>query len=402
MNEVRKDFPILKEKVGRNKLVYLDSSSTSQKPKVVMKAIQDFYQTTNANVHRGLYLLAQKSTMAYEDAHQTVANFIGAEFEEIVFTKGTTESLNLLATILTSKLKRGDEIVLTEMEHHSNIVPWQQLAKRKGLKIRYIPVKENYELDLRAARKLINAKTKIVSVTHMSNVLGTINPIYELTILAHSHGAYMIVDAAQSVPHMPVNVKDLECDFLVFSGHKMLAPTGIGVLYGMKEHLLDLEPYQFGGDMINEVTFNDATWNNLPWKFEAGTPPIAQAVGLAAAIKYLKKLDMKQVQEHGLRMSRYMLKKLKEVEGLKIIGPEDPDKRGPVFSFTMKGIHPHDISDIVNKLGVAVRGGHHCAMPLMKSLNLQGTTRVSTYIYNVPKDIDVLVNSLKKVNEVFA
>ena len=397
-----KDFPILQNKINGKRLVYLDNSATTQKPKQVIEAITNFYETNNANVHRGIYTLSRQATEAYEKARHKIAGFIGATFEETIFTKGTTEGLNLLATSLGKTLQQDDEIVLSEMEHHSNIVPWQQLAKEKGCIIKYIPVKDDYQLDLEQAGELINEKTKIVSVTQMSNVLGTINPIKELAMLAHQAGALIIVDAAQSVPHFSVNVKDLDCDFLTFSGHKMCGPTGVGVLYGKKELLLTMEPFLYGGDMINEVTFEKATWNELPWKFEAGTPNIAQVIGLAAAIEYLQNQDVQKITEHEKELTDYALEKLSKISGLKIIGPTTNDNRGAVFSFILEGIHPHDISEILDREGVAVRGGHHCAMPLMSKLGVNGTTRASFYLYNSKEDVDALIIGIKKVQEVFA
>jgi cysteine desulfurase / selenocysteine lyase len=388
------DFPILKD------IIYLDNSATTQKPQSVINSISKYYSESNANVHRGIHDLSVKATLAYEDAHQVVADFIGAEFEEIIFTSGTTHSLNLVANSLGKSLEKGDEIVLTQMEHHSNIVPWQQLAKR-GVIIKFIPITPDYKLDMEEARQMITDKTKIVSVTHISNVLGTINPVEELANLAHQKGAIMIVDAAQSVPHIPINVKELNCDFLAFSGHKMCGPTGIGVLYGKKRLLEVMEPFMFGGDMIKEVSFKDSTWNDLPWKFEAGTPPIAQAVGLSTAISYLKNIGMEEVAKHNSNLTSYAIEKLNTVSGLKIIGPSDNKNRGAVISFELEGIHPHDISEILNREKIAVRGGHHCAMPLHNLLKIAGTTRASFYIYNTFSDIDVLVESIKKVQEIF-
>ena len=395
------DFPILKQTVNGKRLAYMDNGATTQKPQEVIDAMTNYYQKDNANVHRGVYQLSQRATTAYEHAHDVVAKFIGAKFEEVIFTKSATESLNLLAYSLGSTLKPGDEIVLSQMEHHSNLVPWQQLAKEKGLALKFIPITENYRLDMDAAKRLITPKTKIVSIVHMSNVLGTINNVKELAKLAHANGSFMIIDGAQSVPHMPVNVKELDCDFLVFSGHKMLAPTGIGVLYGKKEILEKMKPFLYGGDMISEVTFENSTWNDLPWKFEAGTPNIAEAVGLAAAIYYLQKLGMGKVFEHDLFITSYALEKLSQIDGLKIIGPSNIDERGGAVSFTLEGVHPHDLSEILDRFGVAVRGGHHCAMPLMSALKLNSTTRASFYVYNTKEDVDILVEGIKKAKEIF-
>ena len=313
---VKTDFPILK-----NGLIYLDNSSTSQKPAKVIETVKEYYEQDNANVHRGIYRLAQKATLQYEKAHEVVAKFIGAEFEEVIFTKGTTEGLNLLAYSLGKDLQAGDEIVLSEMEHHSNIVPWQQIATEKGAVLKFIPITKDYRLDMHKAKGLISNKTKIVSVVHMSNVLGTINPVQEIAELAHKARAVMIVDAAQSVPHMKVNVKELNCDFLVFSGHKMCAPTGIGVLYGRKELLETMQPFLYGGDMIREVSFTQASWNDLPWKFEAGTPNMAGAAGLMTAVEYLEQIGMEKIAAHGKELTTYALEKLSTIPGLTIIGP---------------------------------------------------------------------------------
>ncbi|NQV91665.1 cysteine desulfurase [Candidatus Woesearchaeota archaeon] len=370
------DFPILKG------ITYLDSAATTQKPIHVIDAISHYYKTSNANVHRGLYTLSQKATLAFEDARATVATFINTTPEHIVFTKGTTESLNLLASSLN--LQEGDEIVLTEMEHHANLVPWQQTKAT----LKFIPLKDDYHLDLEAAKELITDKTKIVAVTHISNVLGTINDIETLTQLAHSKGAKIVVDAAQSIAHLTIDIKDI--DFLAFSGHKMCGPTGIGILYG--KDFSNLKPYQFGGDMIKEVTYETSTFQEAPYKFEAGTPNIAGAIGLAAAITYLETATHPHITE-------YALEKLQSIEGLKIIGPQI--NRAPVFSFTLEGIHPHDVAEILSKHNICVRAGHHCAMPLMKKLNIHGTTRASFYIYNTKEDVDTLVEGIKKVQEVF-
>ncbi len=385
------DFPILK-----NGLIYLDNSATTQKPRKVIEAVKEYYENDNANVHRGIYKLAQKSTVLYEKAHEVVAKFIGAEFEEIIFTKGSTEGLNLLAYSLGKNLQPGDEIVLSEMEHHSNLVPWQQLAMEKGLVLKFIPLTKDYKLDLIKAQGLITTKTKIVSVVHMSNVLGTINPVQEIAEIAHRVGALMIVDAAQSVPHLPIKVKELHCDFLVFSGHKMCGPTGIGVLYGRKKLLEKMPPFLYGGDMIREVTFENSTWNDLPWKFEAGTPNMAGAVGLMAAIEYLQNMGMENIAAHGKEVTKYALEKLREIAGLTIIGPQTIENRGPVISFTLEGIHPHDLSEMLDKEQIAVRGGFHCAMPLFSKLGIDGSSRASFYIYNTTKDVDALVSAVQK------
>ncbi len=390
---MKADFPILKE------LVYLDSAATTQKPLVVINAIRDFYLTENANVHRGIYALSEKATVGYEKAHELVADFIGCSFDEVVFTSGTTAGLNFLASSLGKELEKGDEVVLSIMEHHSNIVPWQQLAKEKGIILKFIPLTEDYKLDLVKAAELITSKTKIVSIVHMSNVLGTVNDVKKLADLVHKAGGIIIVDGAQSIAHMPIDVKALDCDFFVFSGHKMYAPTGIGVIYGRKELLLGMEPFLYGGGMINEVTLEKSSWAELPGKFEAGTPAIAQAVGLGKAVEYLTKMGMENVMKQEEELMVYCLEKLNLLKGVSIIGPSN--ERGAVFSFVVEGIHPHDVCDILDKDRIAVRGGHHCAMPLMKSLGLQGTTRASFGLYNTKEDVDALIEGIKKVQGVF-
>src|SRR3989344_688046 len=395
---LRQDYPLLQQ---HPHLIYLDSSSTTQKPAVVLAALENFYRKNNANVHRGTYQLSQKATLDYEEARETVAKFIGAKFSEIIFTKGTTKGLNLLAYSLGHNLMPGDEIVLTVMEHHSNIVPWQQLAKRKGLTIKYISITADYRLNMEEAKQMISSKTKIVSVTHLSNVLGTINPVKELVYLAHKVGAVMIVDAAQTASSLNLQVKELGCDFLAFSGHKMGGPTGIGVLYGREELLAGMEPFLAGGDMIKEVTFESAQWNDLPYKFEAGTPPIAQAIGLAAAIKYLQQIGMTEIKRHLDNLTSHALDKISAIKGVNIIGPNEAVNRGSIFSFTVnsdKGIiHPHDLAESLDQAGIAVRAGYHCAMPLINSLGLSGTIRASFYLYNSTEEIDKLVEVIEEI-----
>ncbi|MBI2151450.1 cysteine desulfurase [Candidatus Woesearchaeota archaeon] len=393
--DFHEEFPILKS------ITYLDNSSTTQKPQVVLEAMNEYYTKYCANVHRGLYPQAEQATQVFEEAHQTVAQFIGAEADEIIFTSGTTESINLLAQLLGKTLQPGDEIVLSIMEHHSNLVPWQQIAKEKKAQLKYINLTKDYHLDLNEAKKIISKKTKIVSITHMSNVLGTINPVKELTAMAHKVGALIIIDAAQSTPHLKLNVKELSCDFLAFSGHKLCGPTGIGVLYGKKRLLQDLEPSKLGGGMIKEVTLQNSTWAGLPAKFEAGTPNIAGALGLAAAIKYLQKIGLKNIEKQELSLTKYALDKLKTISGLKIIGPPNNKGRGAVISFTIKNAHPHDVAEILARENIAIRAGHHCAMPLHTSLNIEGTSRMSFYFYNTTKNIDAAIKALHKVNRIF-
>jgi cysteine desulfurase/selenocysteine lyase len=399
IEKLRKDFPILSRKIHNKQLVYLDNSATTQKPKQVINAITEYYSNYNSNVHRGLHKLSEEATSKFEEAHKKIAKFINASFEETIFTKGTTESLNLLAYSLSDQLKEGDEIVLTQMEHHSNLVPWQQISKKLGLKLKFIKIKNDGTLDLKDLP--INKKTKIVSVTHISNFLGTINPIKEIGRIAHKNNALFVVDAAQSVPHLPIDVKDIDCDFLVFSAHKMLGPTGIGVLYGKKDLLNEMQPFNYGGDMILEVKFDDAKFNELPWKFEAGTPNIAGAIGFGATIDYLNEIGMDNIREHGKELTEYAIKKLSKVKNLEMYGPLDSEKRGALISFNLINIHPHDIVSLLDDNGIAVRGGHHCAMPTMKLMNLTGSVRASFYLYNTKEEIDYLAETLEKVKGVF-
>lgn len=400
LEKIRKDFPILKTEHDGKKLVYLDNSATTQKPKKVINSIKKYYSTTNANIHRGVYWLSEESTKLYEEAHEIVGKFIGAKAEEIVFTKNATESLNLLAYSLCSELKEGDEILLTQMEHHSNIVPWQQIAKQKNLVVKFAKINSDGTLNLDSFKLLLNNKTKIVSITQVSNFLGTINPVKELAKLSREKGALFIVDASQSIPHMKVDIKEIDCDFLVFSGHKMLGPTGIGVLYGRKELLEKMKPFLYGGDMIKEVSFEDSKWNEVPWKFEAGTPNIAGAIALAQAVKYLKKLGMENIHAYEKELTAYALERLKEVPELIIYGPS-LENRGGIISFNVNGIHAHDVAAYLGEQGICIRGGHHCAMPLAKLLGVSGTARASFYFYNTMQEIDLLVEALKKTKEFF-
>ncbi len=397
---IRKDFPILARKINGKRLVYLDNAATTQKPRQVIDAIKEYYEKHNSNVHRAVHTLSGEATELYDKAHEKAASFINAEgCEEIVFTKNATESLNTVANHFAKTLRKGDEIVLSRMEHHSNLVPWQNAARISGARIKYADIDKTGELSIGQIKELITKKTKVVAVTHASNVLGTINNAREIAEVAHDKGAVVAVDGAQSVPNMPVDVKKIGCDFLAFSAHKMLGPTGIGVLYGRKELLDKMEPLTFGGDMISEVTFESASWNELPWKFEAGTPNIAGAAGFSAAIDYLKKIGMDNVREHELQLTRYAMKRLSGVEGLEIYGPS-AEKRTGVVSFNIKGAHPHDVSTILDGEGIAVRGGHHCAMPLMGLLGIQGSARASFYIYNTKDEIDSLILALSKVGKI--
>src|SRR3989344_5115747 len=378
VQKVRKDFKILGLKIHGKPLVYLDNAATTQKPKKGINSIKKFYETTNANIHRGVYTLSEEATKLYEQAHKIVGEFVNSSQDEIVFTRNATESLNLLAYSLCAELKAGDEILLTQMEHHSNIVPWQQIAKEKNLKVKFAEINADGTLNINSFKFLLNKNTKIVSATHVSNFLGTINPIQELASLAHDAGALFIVDGSQSVPHMPVDVKQVDCDFLAFSGHKMCGPTGIGVLYGKKILLEKMKPFLYGGDMIREVTFDDSRWNDVPWKFEAGTPNICGAISLADAVKYLKKLGMENVHAHEKALTSYALEKISSLPFIKVYGPSI-ENRGGIISFNIDGVHAHDVSAFLDESGIAARGGHHCAMPLAKVLGVQGTARVSFY-----------------------
>jgi cysteine desulfurase / selenocysteine lyase len=395
---IKKDFPLFAQYPS---LTYLDSASTSHKPHTVLAAMQKYYTTSNANIHRGVYKLSEKSTVAYEQARHAAAQFIHATDDEIIFTSGTTEGLNLLASSLGKTLQEGDEIVLTEMEHHSNLVPWQQVAKEKKCIMKFIPLTTEGRLDMDVAEQMITKKTKIVAVCHMSNALGTINPVKELATRAHAQGAVCVVDGAQGAAHMPVDVKALDCDYYAFSGHKMLGPTGIGVLYGKKELLENLSPFLYGGDMIREVGLEDSTWNDVPFKFEAGTQHLAGAVGLHAAVDYLSNLSMECVQEHEQQLTAHALERLQTLEGVTVYGPLTSKDRGGVISFVVKGVHPHDVCAILDQQGVAVRGGHHCAMPLMKKLGVDGTTRLSFSVYNSFEDVDKVMDGLHNVKKVF-
>ncbi|MDU0480929.1 cysteine desulfurase [Staphylococcus chromogenes] len=397
-----KDFPILNEKVNGKRLAYLDSTATSQKPQQVIDALEDYYKRYNSNVHRGVHTLGSLATDGYEGARETVRRFIHAPyFEEIIFTRGTTASINLVAhSYGDANVEAGDEIVVTQMEHHANIVPWQQLAKRKNATLKFIPMTDSGELTLEAVKETITDKTKIVAVAHVSNVLGTINDVKSIAQIAHEHGAIISVDGAQSVPHMKVDVQDLDVDFYSFSGHKMLGPTGIGVLYGKRELLNQMEPIEFGGDMIDFVGLYESTWTDLPTKYEAGTPLIAQAIGLKAAIEYLENIGFDAIHAHEAEITAYAYEKMSEIEGIDIYGP-DKDKRAGIITFNLKDVHPHDVATALDTEGVAVRAGHHCAQPLMKWLNVSSTARASFYIYNTKEDVDQLVEGLKQTKEFF-
>jgi len=407
--DVRKDFPIFERTIRDGKrLVYLDSGATSQKPWSVINAESDFYSKNNAAVHRGAHQLAEEATDAYEGARAKVAQFIGADSNEIIFTKNATESLNLVAYAIGNAepgnpfaLTDQDEIVVSEMEHHANLVPWQQLAKRTGAKLTWFKVSDDGRLDLSNIDSLINSRAKIVAVTHQSNVLGTINPLVEITKRAHAVGAIVVLDACQSVPHMPVNVAELDVDFLAFSGHKAVGPTGVGILWGKSELLEQLPPFLFGGSMVTSVSMNEATWASAPQKFEAGVPNMAQAVGLGAALDYLSNIGMQNIRNHEIALTDYALKNLQEIDGLKIIGPLNNELRGSTISFTTQNIHPHDLGQYLDSQGVEVRTGHHCAWPLAKRMQVQATTRASFYLYNDEHDVDALIESILGAQKFF-
>lgn len=401
-NEIRKDFKILDQTVNDEALVYLDNAATTQKPQAVLDAMDRYYHYDNANVHRGVHTLAERATKAYEEARETVRGFIHAkDTAEILFTRGTTTSLNWVAQSYGAFVNEGDEILISYMEHHSNIIPWQQLAKRKKATLRYIEITENGELDLADAKEKINDKTAIVSITHASNVLGVINPINQLAQWAHAHQAVIVVDGAQSTPHMAVDVQALDVDFFAFSSHKLCGPTGIGVLYGKRALLEQMEPVEFGGEMIDFVELQDSTWKELPWKFEAGTPNMAGAIGLAAAIDYLQAIGLDAIHDYEASLVAYVLPKLAAIDGVTIYGPEDVDKHTGVISFTIDGIHPHDIATALDMEGVAVRAGHHCAQPLMKRLDVSSTARASFYFYNTKEECDVFLAAIQATKEFF-
>ena len=385
---IKKDFPVLNQIVNDEPLVYLDNAATTQKPLKVLAAIKDYYENDNANIHRGVHTLAERATEKYEAAREKVRQFINAKStKEVLFTRGTTTSINWVAQFAGQILKTGDEIVISIMEHHSNIVPWQEVAKKTGAILKFVYLKDG-QLDMDDLRKKITNQTKFVSIAHVSNVLGTINPVEEITKIAHEHGAYMVVDGAQSTPHMAIDLQKMDVDFFAFSGHKMMGPTGIGVLYGKEELLNQFEPVEFGGEMIDFVYESHSTWTELPWKFEAGTPNIAGAIALGAAIDYIQELGIDQIHQHEIELIDYLMPKLQEIEGLKIYGPKDNVKRGGLIAFNIEGLHPHDVATALDMEGVAVRAGHHCAQPLLNYLETPATARASFYLYNTKADCD--------------
>lgn len=404
VKKIKTDFPILKQKVNGEQLVYLDNAATSQMTVSVEEKIKNFTEINRANVHRGVHTLGLRATNLYEESRQKVANFIGASSaKEVIFTSGCTDSLNLVAASFGEQnIQPGDEIVVSIMEHHSNLLPWQQLAKKKKAWLKFIEISKDGRLDLNDLKNKISSKTKLVALTHVSNVLGTINPIKEVIALAHEKDAVVLVDGAQAVGHFPVNVTNLGADFYAFSGHKMFAPTGIGILYGKKELLDKMPPYRFGGEMIANVTREGATWAETPQKFEAGTPNIAGVIGLAAAIDYLNSIDLKLIQKHETELTAYALEKLSNISDLTIYGPKESYERTGVISFNLKNIHPHDLATALDLNGIEVRAGHHCAQPLMESLQTKSTVRASLSIYNSKDDIDKLVSSLQEAKEFFS
>jgi cysteine desulfurase/selenocysteine lyase len=401
---IRQDFPILDQQINGKPFVYLDSTASSQKPLPVIEAMNSYYREYHANVHRGIYQISEKASAAYEAARKKIGRFINARsWREIIFTRNATESINLVAYSWgQANIKAGDVIITSEMEHHANLVPWQQLAARTGATVKYIPVDEHGYLELEAFEAMLSPAVKLVAVTQMSNVLGTIPPVREIIDKAHGVGALVLIDGAQSVPHMAVDVQALDCDFLVFSGHKMLGPTGIGILWARKEILAEMPPFMTGGDMIKKVTLDGCEWNELPWKFEAGTPAIAEAIGLGVAVDYLNNLGMAEVRQHEIELVAYALERLNQVEGIRLYGPQEPTQRGGSLAFTLGDIHAHDIAAVLDGEGIAVRAGNHCAMPLHDKFNLSATTRASFYVYNTPAEIDKLAEGLDKVTQLLA
>lgn len=401
--EIKSYFPILDQEINGHPLVYLDSAATSQKPVQVIEALENYYKFDNSNVHRGVHTLGNRATEKYEGAREKVQKFINASStEEVIFLRGTTTAINLVAQSYgRANVGEGDEIVITYMEHHSNIIPWQQLAKERGAILKYIELEEDGTISLEQVEAAITERTKIVSMVYVSNVLGTMNPVKEVARIAHEHGAVMVVDGAQAAPHLKIDVQQLDCDFFAFSGHKMVGPTGIGVLYGKKVLLNDMEPVEFGGEMIDFVGLYDSTWKELPWKFEGGTPIIAGAVGLGAAIDFLSEIGLDEIEKHEHEMAAIAMEKMNGIDGLQIYGPKDPSKRAGIVTFNLNDVHPHDVATVLDMSGIAVRAGHHCAQPLMKWLEVSATARASFYLYNGESDIDRLVEGLRSAKEYF-
>jgi cysteine desulfurase/selenocysteine lyase len=403
VQRVRDDFPILSRSVHGRPLVYLDNAATTQKPRVVIDALVDYYENLNANVHRGIHALSEEATARYEEVRLKVARFIGAPAaEDIVFTRNTTESINLVAHAWGRKhLRAGDEILLTIMEHHSNLIPWQLLARDTGVKLRFVDIDDEGRLLWDDFERLVGPRTRLVSVAHMSNVLGTINPVRDIVDLAHSHGALVLVDGAQSVPHLPVDVGALDCDFLAFSAHKMLGPTGVGVLHARQGLFEEMDPFLGGGEMISRVLLEESTWNDVPWKYEAGTPNIADVIAFGAAIEYLQGLGMDAVRAHEKEITAYALEALSAVPQVTVYGPRDVESRGGVVSFNLGDLHPHDLGTVLDRYGVAVRAGHHCAQPLMRRLGCVATARASFYVYNRLDEVDTLIEGVREADRFF-
>lgn len=401
--EIKSYFPILNQEINGHPLVYLDSAATSQKPVQVIEALKNYYEHDNSNVHRGVHTLGNRATEKYEGAREKVRKFINANsMEEIIFLRGTTTAINLVAQSYgRANVNEGDEIVITYMEHHSNIIPWQQLAKERGAILKYVELEKDGTISLEQVRAAVTERTKIVSMVYVSNVLGTMNPVKEVAQIAHENGAVMVVDGAQAAPHLKIDVQQLDCDFFAFSGHKMCGPTGIGVLYGKKELLNNMEPVEFGGEMIDFVGLYDSTWKELPWKFEGGTPIIAGAVGLGAAIDFLNEIGLNEIEKHEHQMAAYAMDKMSSIEGLEIYGPADPQHRAGIVTFNLNDVHPHDVATVLDMSGIAVRAGHHCAQPLMKWLEVTATARASFYLYNSESDVDRLVEGLRSAKEYF-
>ncbi|MAU24992.1 MAG: cysteine desulfurase [Dehalococcoidia bacterium] len=401
LEKIRNDFPILNRKVNNNKLVYLDNAATSQKPNSVIQSLNDYYTNYNSNVHRGVHKLSVEATDEYEKARFKIADFINASSNEIIWTRNTSESINIVSIGLKNKVNSGDNIVVSRMEHHSNLVPWQQLCKEKNAELRYLDHDIAGRIDLDQAKKIIDKNTKIIAITHMSNVLGVINPINSIREISKKNGTLLVLDGAQSAPHFSVDMKEIDCDFFSFSAHKMLGPTGIGVLYGKEALLEEMDPFYFGGDMISEVTYEGAKWNDLPYKFEAGTPNIADAIATGFGVDYLVDIGMDNITKHEDNITNYALEKMKDLTDYKIIGPLDMKDRGGVISFTHNSVHPHDVGEILDKFGVAIRTGHHCAMPLVRSYEIVAACRASFYLYNTYEEIDIFINSLKEAESYF-
>jgi cysteine desulfurase / selenocysteine lyase len=401
--DVRADFPVLDRQVNGKRLVYLDSAATSQKPQPVLDAIEDYYERHNANIHRGVYSLAREATEMFEDARERVAAFAGWQTTDTIFTKNATEAINLVAYAWgRDHVGEDDQVLITHMEHHSNIVPWQLLCQERGAQLRYLSVSDSGELSLHELdRVLAEGRVKLVGVAHVSNVLGTLNPVAEIVKRARAAGAVTLVDGSQAAPQLPLDVREIDPDFYAWTGHKALGPTGIGVLHGRHDLLVSMRPFLGGGDMISKVEFDTSTWNDLPWKFEAGTSPIAEGVGLGAAVDYLSELGMENVRAHEKELTAYALERLPEIEGIRLFGPPDPERRGGVVSFSLEGMHPHDVAELCDREAVCIRAGHHCAMPLMRMLGVPATARASFHVYNSRADVDRLLEALQKARQVF-